>query len=408
MIDKILSAGITPHLNFEQSIKTKLLNVVSLIFFLVLLFFMSLHIFFSHKYLVALLLFLFAVSVSFILFFQHKKKYTVAKIIFFSLLNTVVFVLSMFLLPGKGVENFYMGTTILVLILVNRPFWVYVISILEVVLYIAPHIYLHPYPIQNYSFITTIVATLSTLMAVWFFIIIQNRYKQTLELQKDRLEKLNLEKNDLVKIVAHDLKNPLTQIKGLVSMLELTNSTLTLEQKQLITKIKYVTESQHKEIAGLLETGSLEADFKDEMLERVYLRRVVETVLDDLLAQAIAKGIKLTYVKRNQRNLAVLGKEAWLSKVVSNLISNAIKHSTSGTEISISIQATKEKAHIIVKDQGKGFSPNELKNIFANNTTANGIGLYIVNKYVNQMNGQLEVKSSEGQGATFSVLLPLI
>ena len=146
------------------------------------------------------------------------------------------------------------------------------------------------------------------------------------------------------------------------------------------------------------------------------MRKILETVLDEMLAQAIAKGIRLTYVKDAKRNLTINGREVWFHKIIANLVSNAIKYSNSSTEIIIEVKSKEDSVIVIVKDQGLGFSKDELKYIFEKNKTmsamptanesSSGLGLYIVKKYVDQMNGSVAVESEEGKGSAFYVTLP--
>ena len=415
---KIFGIGLNQSLDFEESIKIKLLNVVSFLFVIVSSIFIIKHLFFTGKYAIALMHFIVLPAIPSIYYLQYKHKYAAAKTLFFILLHVVIFIPAMFLLVGQGVENFYVIVIILVLILIEKPIWVYSLLALNAFLYISPQLFFHPYPAQNYSLVTSLVVILATILAVRFFILIQNQFKERLKIQNKRLEKLNLEKNDLMKIVAHDLKNPLTQIKGLVSILELSNNQLNQEQKQLINKIKGVTDNQHKQITGFLDAEYFETAFEEVVLERVVVKKIVETVLDGLLAQAIAKGIKLTYVKNPKRNLAINGKEVWLYKIISNLVSNAIKFSHSGTEITIEVTSTNEEVLILVRDQGLGINKEEASLIFeknkklsaipTGNESSSGLGLYIVKKYVNELQGQVWVESEEGKGACFYVKLPLI
>lgn len=416
MLTKLFSIGLDQSLDFEESIKIKLLNVVAFLFEIIAIIFIIKHVFFTDKYEVALVHFTVALLVPLIYFLQYKHKYKAAKGIFFTLLHSVIFFPSMFLLIGKGVENFYIVTIILVLILINDTVWIYFLLGLNAFLYVAPQIFFHPYLPENYSFITSLVIILAIILAVRFFIIIQNQYKERLQIQNKRLEKLNLEKSDLMKIVAHDLKSPLTQIKGLVSILELSNNQLNQEQKQLIDKIKGVTDNQRKQITGFLDAEYFETAYEEVNLEKVVVKKIVETVIDGLLAQAIAKGIKLSYIKCKKRNLSINGREVWLYKIISNLVSNSIKFSHSGTEITIQIRSTDDDVLIAVKDQGQGIQKEEVMQIFEKhrtfsamptaNESSSGLGLYIVKKYVNELQGQVWVESEEGKGSTFFVKLP--
>lgn len=416
MLKKLLGIGLDDSLDFEESIRIKLLNAVSFIFMLISYIFIVHHLFFTKKYEVALAHFTVSLLIPAIYYLHFKHSYKSAKIIFFTLLHGIIVAASMFLLRGQGIENFYIVVIILVLILIKNQVWVYILLLLNAFLYISPQLFFHPYPSNNYSFVTSLVVIFAIILAVRFFILIQNQFKERLKVQNDHLERLNEEKNDLMSIVAHDLKNPLTQIKGLVSILELSNNQLNKEQQELIEKIKGVTDNQHKQITGFLDAKSFEDSFEEMTFEKVRVRWVLETVLDEMLAQAVAKGIRLSYIKDAERNLAISGRKDWLFKIISNLVSNAIKFSNSGTEITIEVKSSEKQVVILVKDQGQGFNSLDLKDVFKKNKvlsatpTANepssGVGLYIVKKYVNQMHGTVTVDSEEGKGSTFFITLP--
>ena len=224
MLAKLLGIGSNPSLDFEESIKIKLLNVVAFLFIVTSYIFILKHIFFTNNYAVAFSHFLTSLSIPLIFYLQHKQKYKAAKTIFFILLHAIIFASSMFLLVGIGVENFYIVNIILILILVKNRFWVTTLLVLNVFLFISPQLFFHPYPVVSYSFITSLVVIFAIILSVGFFILIQNQFKERLKIQNENLEKINEEKSDLMSIVAHDLKNPLTQIKGLVSILELSNT----------------------------------------------------------------------------------------------------------------------------------------------------------------------------------------
>lgn len=416
MFAKLFGIGLDNSLDFEESIQVKLLNAVSFLFLMVSSVFIAKHLFFTHRYDIALVHFLTSTTIPFIFFLQHKHYYAAAKVMFFVLLHAVIFISSAFLLLGNGVENFFIVNMILVLILVKRQVLVVLLLVLNAFLYVVPQVFFQAYESESYSLITYLVLFGAIILAVQFFIIIQNQFKERLKIQNGRLEKLNEEKNDLMSIVAHDLKNPLTQIKGLVSILELSDKQLSAQQRELIEKIKGVTDNQYKQISGYLNGKSFEDSYEDTVFEKVLVRRILETVLDEMLAQAIAKGIRISYKKDAKRNLSIAGRNDWLAKIVSNLLSNAIKFSNSGTEIIINVKSLDNQVIIIVQDQGQGFNKEEVKHLFKKNKvlsatpTANesssGVGLYIVKKYVNQMYGEVSLESEEGIGSSFYVKFP--
>jgi signal transduction histidine kinase len=235
-----------------------------------------------------------------------------------------------------------------------------------------------------------------------------------LQNQKLRLERLNEEKNDLMSIVAHDLKSPLAQIKGLISIHELEGYEKTKDQDELLDKIKRVTEEQNKQISDFLNAKSIEIQH-NEIGQELLVQPTIEKAITEILPQAKAKGIKITS-SFLQDDLKTNGCEKGLFKVISNLVSNAIKFSNANTEVRIEVKENQSNLLIMIQDEGQGFSKEDLPHIFkkhktlsatpTNNEISSGMGLYIVKKYVALLRGEVWVESEEGNGSTFFIKLP--
>ena len=116
MLTRFFGIGLNQSLDFEESMQVKLLNVVSFLFFLIAYVFIFKHLFITQKYEVALAHFVISLGIPLIYLLQYKQKYLAAKVVFFTLLHTIIFVASMFLVLGYGVENFYIVNIVLVLI----------------------------------------------------------------------------------------------------------------------------------------------------------------------------------------------------------------------------------------------------------------------------------------------------
>ena len=345
MLAKLLLIGLDPSLGFEKTAKVKLLNILALVFLIILSFFAIFHTFYTKKYEMALVHFSVSFVVPFIFFLQHKHKYALAKVVFFVFLHGIVFVACMFLLLGQGVEHFYLVTTILLLTMINKRIWIYILILLNVFLYASPQLFFHPYSSNNYSFVTSLVVFFAVILSVRYFILVQNQYKERLRAQKVHLEKLNDEKNDLMGIVAHDLKSPLAQIKGLISILELENCQFNQDQKLVIEKIKGVTDNQYKQITGFLNSKYFEDSIEEKVLKKVPVQDTVKSVLDEMLPQSSAKNIRLvdTY---DVEGLHIAGSREGLFKIISNLVSNGIKYSYPDTEILIDVKSDRPRPGI--------------------------------------------------------------
>ncbi len=415
MLSKLISLGVTLDLDFEDTIRLKTLNVSSLVLAGILLFFIGWHGLYTHKITTAMLQavgFLFLPSI----FLAHKHHYyKLGSFIFFGITYTELVIISNWLIPGKGIELYYLPLMILLIILVKKNSWQVFHIIINSILFMAPYTFNRVYPPEVYSNVTLATVYIAILVSVYFFIKTQNNYKAQLKLKNEHLATLNQEKNDLMGIVAHDLKTPLAQIKGLIAILELENHQLNQEQLSLLKKIKEVTDNQQQQISKFLHTKALEEQTEAIHLEEFNLVETCQSILSGFHPMAEKKNISFTEYYDTKR-ISVYGSKICIEKVLSNLVSNAIKYSYPRTKVSVELRADKMQILLLVKDQGQGFKQEELPMVFKKNTplsaqptggeSSTGVGLYIVKKYVELMGGWVWLESSQGKGTTFFVKFP--
>ena len=412
MFYKLLNLGLLPNLDFEESIRVKFLNAASIIFSIILYFFIGYHSIYTHKYDTVVVLFLIAVGVGSVFLLQYKYKYGIAKFIFFFLLHLVVFTESMFLSPGRGNESFYLSVVILLLIQTKNKYWLIILIGINAVLFILPQLIYTPYPKENYSIITALAVFFAIMLSVRFFILIQNQYKELLNDKNKTLAKLNSEKNDLMSIVAHDLKTPLAQIRGLVNILELESTQLSEEQIELLTKIKGVTENQRDQITNFLDAKALDEKINAITFKEFDLITKVQSIIESFKVLSSSKNIEIID-RYDSEKINVVGSSDCIEKIISNLLSNAIKYSYSDSKVIIDVRSDKRQVIIMITDFGQGFKKEDLRLVFVKNQTlsatptadetTSGVGLYIVKKYVDMIEGWVWLKSVEGKGTTFFV-----
>ena len=229
-------------------------------------------------------------------------------------------------------------------------------------------------------------------------------------------EAANRTKDEFLSIVSHELRTPLAAILLWTELLRDGN----LDEAttaQALEIIERNAKSQSQLIEDILDisrivTGNLRLNV--ELLELV---PVIEAAVDSLRLAAVAKGIQLQTVL-NASVGQVLGDAPGLQQIVSNLLSNAIKFTPNGGRVEIRLERRDSQAWIIVSDTGRGISSDFLPYVFerfrqANSTTTRsggglGLGLAIVRHLVELHSGTVRAESSgEGQGATFTLTLPL-
>lgn len=246
---------------------------------------------------------------------------------------------------------------------------------------------------------------------------IQERESAMKELQKvnQKLIEADKAKNDIISIVAHDLKNPLTLIQLRADLLEKVNKNLT--QDALISSAKNIAsivQHMNKIITNLLdihalETGKMPVNNVETDIVPVLLKVVV-----DNRRSAEAKSIVIETDIPNDMiwvNVDALA----LYQVLENLVSNAIKFSPRGLTVTISCKVENHAVVISVKDNGPGISQADQAKLFGKfqkltarptaGEYSTGLGLSIAKTITEQIGGTLECRSVLGQGAEFIVRL---
>ncbi|MDH5397271.1 MAG: ATP-binding protein [Cyclobacteriaceae bacterium] len=231
--------------------------------------------------------------------------------------------------------------------------------------------------------------------------------------QKNMLMEINRQKDELVKIVAHDLRSPLNKVKGLIEIINLSGK-LNKDQAESMNLIHNVLDHGNSLTNDLLDLYSLEQDKVETKLSQIEVSNFLKE---------ICKGQEQELKKKEQKIISRFGPENFtfttdpnlLTRILDNLLSNARKFSANNKEIQLS--AHKENGLILFKvtDQGPGISENDRKNMFKKFSTlsarptagesSHGLGLSIVHTLTKQLGGTIQVNSRPGEGAEFVVTL---
>ncbi|MDX2127427.1 MAG: tetratricopeptide repeat-containing sensor histidine kinase [Chloroherpetonaceae bacterium] len=263
---------------------------------------------------------------------------------------------------------------------------------------------------------------------------------QEITLQKDRVEEqrkiaesANSFKTELLGIAAHDLKNPLTIIKGYTELL-LEKENLNAEESDMLFRIKESCERMMRLINDLLGTASIDSGNLKLNFLSTNITALTEFVIEQNLTLAQRKTQKILF--QPEGNFFVWADSERLKTVIDNLLSNAVKYSPKGKTIEVSLlkKETKEILHYLnpnerweaasgnvllaVKDEGPGFSEEDQKKLFkrfqrlavrpTGGEYSTGLGLSIAKDLVSAMNGKIWAESAgSGKGSCFYILFPL-
>jgi len=237
-----------------------------------------------------------------------------------------------------------------------------------------------------------------------------------LSLAYKKLKQLDSAKNEFISIASHQLRTPLTSIKGFISMiLEGDYGKVDKEAEGALKKIFISNERLIKLVNDLLslsriESGKFSFNFKkDDIID------LIKNVLDDFKLEAKDKNLKIKFIKPDKEVKSFVFDQNKIHEVISNLVDNAIKYTEKG-QIEIGVEDIGRKMKIIISDSGKGMSSQELEYVFEKfrrgenssnlNTEGTGLGLYVCKKIVDAHQGRIYAKSEgTGKGSQFVVEL---
>jgi PAS domain S-box-containing protein len=230
-------------------------------------------------------------------------------------------------------------------------------------------------------------------------------------------EAANRAKSEFLTTLSHELRTPLNAIAGYADLVMLgLRGPLTEEQRHDLERIRQSQRHLLGIIEDLLSYSRAEAGTLTYDIGRVVVADVVEEVVALLIPEADRHGVTLVHEGMKRGGAAVLADAAKLRQIVLNLVSNAVKHSPSGSAIRIKCEVRSGSAAIHVSDSGAGIAPDHQEAIFepfvqlgrtlTSTHEGIGLGLAISRDLARAMGGDVTVESSEGSGATFTVWLP--
>jgi signal transduction histidine kinase len=243
------------------------------------------------------------------------------------------------------------------------------------------------------------------------------RVQTHLELKhaRERLREMNEEKNEFMGIAAHDLRSPLNAVKGYPEMMFEEDGMQRQEQVDLLRRIHDAAGRMAEMAQNLLDVNRIERGEMQLRLAPTDLASAVAAVLETQRPRAAAK--QQTLHRQNEADaVLVLADSTVLTQVIENLVSNAVKYSPSGKDIFVRLKKHAQSVRVEVQDEGPGLSAEDQKKLFGKfarlsakptgGEHSTGLGLSIVKKMVEAMNGKVWCESELGRGATFIVEFP--
>jgi len=230
-----------------------------------------------------------------------------------------------------------------------------------------------------------------------------------------KIKKLELIRTEFVSNVTHELKTPLTSIRGFIETLK----DGAIQDKKVAEKFLQIIDIEAERlymlISDILQLSEIESKNSDDNIKTHVFEDIMVQILPILTEAARKKNIKIEY--DIQDNLKITANSDRIKQMLINLIDNAIKYNIENGKVVISAYRSEGRLTIIVKDSGIGISKEHLPRIFerfyrvdkgrSKSMGGTGLGLSIVKHIVNLYNGDINVKSTPYEGTEFVVKLPL-
>jgi signal transduction histidine kinase len=211
--------------------------------------------------------------------------------------------------------------------------------------------------------------------------------------------------------VAHDLRSPLTRIRGIAEMTLVGNGSMydysemaanTIEECDKLIEIINT-------MMDITETEAGVSQFESEPLN------IVELILSACeLFDPVAKEKEVQLITVLPEHLVISGDKSKMQRLITNLLENAIKYNKEGGTVTISVKQENQRVNIQIEDTGVGIPEEDLPHIFerfyrcdrSRSLGGIGLGLSLAKAIVKAFNGDIRVKSALDQGSSFQVILP--
>jgi len=245
-------------------------------------------------------------------------------------------------------------------------------------------------------------------------LVLRVRTHLALKAARDRLKQLAEDKDELIGILAHDMKNHLGGIQISAKLLRGRMAQSDGKLEQLCENICHSTGQLLSFVKQFLANSAADHEIvlKPKALN---LNDAAALSVQEYQEAAARKSLDLRAVLPAEPVMA-LGDPNAVAQVLDNLVSNAVKFSPPGKKITVTVRAAESGGECVVEDEGPGFSADDTNRMFrrygrlsarpTGGELSTGLGLSIVKKLVQNMNGELACESAPGQGATFRVRFP--
>ncbi|MDI9489444.1 MAG: ATP-binding protein [Bacillota bacterium] len=247
--------------------------------------------------------------------------------------------------------------------------------------------------------------------------LIANTTKQMADAIRESMKKIEFEKmvrQEFFANVSHELKTPITSIRGYIELLENGMATDEKMKKEFMARIKKESQNMANLINDILMISRLETKEAEVIISEVRICPIVNDLIASLKPLASENNISIDI---NCKPIILKANEGQIKELFNNLIVNAIKYNKPGGKVNITVSKEGNDAIFIVEDTGVGIPEESKVRVFerfyrvdkgrSKKIGGTGLGLSIVKHIVNYYNGSIKLESELGRGSKFTIRIPL-
>ncbi|OGH76887.1 MAG: hypothetical protein A2469_03920 [Candidatus Magasanikbacteria bacterium RIFOXYC2_FULL_40_16] len=243
-----------------------------------------------------------------------------------------------------------------------------------------------------------------------------SKLAQSLEVANLRLQELDKQKTEFLSIASHQLRTPISIIKGYIELIkDGVYGKITEKTRKILSDVDTTNERLEKLVDEFLDVSRIEQGRTKFVFEVKNINDLVTSVVEELKGMAKSSGLEIDW-KPGDEKIDVCMDEEKIRHVIFNFVDNAIKYTKEGT-VSVSVEREGEGVNVKVKDTGFGFDKVDEANFFQKfyrgknvehtNVNGTGLGIYVCRQFIEKHKGRVWAKSAGlGQGSEFGFWIP--